>query len=173
LLKSVRQFFQSIFLRVSKEDIKAFDQYLNIGEHALFMQLPEYEKVHAILTAKKMQKLVHSIPDVNERKMVRAALLHDVGRISGKVNLFDKVWLKLAKYFLPPVYHRLAARGQRPGSKFKKFYVHKHHGEVAGEFLKRAGTDKDIIELIVKHTDKTRPSDPKELSLLRQADRTS
>jgi len=173
LLKSTRQFFQAILLKPKKKDIEHYLLFLNIGEKALFNQFPVFEKLHAIAAAKKIEKLVHGDAEIDERMLVRAVLLHDIGRISGKISLFDKVWLKLLKKFMPPVYNRLAERGKDPGSKARKFYIHKYHGEVGREFLERAGTDKNIMELIEKHAHKPQKSDPIELKLLRKADSTS
>ncbi|MFC1559812.1 HD domain-containing protein [Candidatus Margulisiibacteriota bacterium] len=173
MIKSARQFFQSIFLKANKEDLKYFEQYLNIKEKALFSQFSGFEKLHAVRTAKRVKKLVHGRPEIDERKMERAALLHDIGRISGRITVFDKVWLKLMKHLARPVYNKLAEKGRDPGAGSRKLYIHKYHGEVAEEFLRRAGTDDAIIDLIVKHAQKPRKDDSEELKLLRRADRTS
>jgi len=173
LLKSVRQFFQSILLHINDNDLKFCEQYLTINEYALFLKFSGFEKVHAVRTARKMQKIIHRDSGVDERMMVRAALLHDIGRISGNISLFDKVWLKLVKYLMRPVYNRLAEKGRHPESGHRKFYIHKYHGEAAGDFLKRAGTDAAIIDVIARHAQKPKNTDSKELKLLRVADRTS
>ena len=129
MLKCIKQFFRALFFKVKKQDIDYFEDYLNVGEKALFGQLSDFEKMHAILTAKQIKRLIHGKRNINEKEMVKAALLHDIGRIAAKISLFDKVWLKLLKCFMFPLYWRLAEESCKPGSRFKKFYVHQSNSK--------------------------------------------
>ena len=67
MLKSIRNFFQSIFTKPNEDDIDHYMKYLNIKEKTLFDQLPIFEKVHSIRSAKKAQSLIHGKHEFNER----------------------------------------------------------------------------------------------------------
>lgn len=162
----------ALFTRYKKEHIEFARKYLSINELALFDRLPSFEKKHAVQTAKHMLHLTHGNPKVDERKMVKLALLHDIGKAATKLSVLDKVILVIFNRYFKGIYGRLAAIGIKDNSRsiFRKFYVHKYHDEIGAEMLRRAGLEPEIVEAVEKHSLEPSPTEPEELKLLRTAD---
>ncbi|MEF9953012.1 MAG: HD domain-containing protein [Clostridium sp.] len=81
----VGQFFKAIFSKITNEDRAFIDTYLTNEDKKLFNKLPTHEKKHSINVA----KYVMNNNNVNN-KIIRAALLHDIGKINSGLNPFFK-----------------------------------------------------------------------------------
>ena len=163
-----------MFSRYTKADEAFTRSYLNIQEMALFNQLPGFEKKHSVVVAKKMLEAIHVQPDLDERKIARLGLLHDIGKIGERNSIMTKSILVIIRFFFPRLYDRLAEVG-RDNPHFKRFYIHKHHGAVGAELLEKIGESSEILSIIKKHDPRIEPfgpEDPIELKILQEADTT-
>lgn len=169
-----KQFWFGMFSRYSRAD-EAFAQgYLNIQERALFNQLPGFEKKHAVVVAKKMLEAARREPKLDERKLVRLGLLHDIGKVSERSSVITKSLLVMIRFFLPGLYDRLAEKG-RDDPRFRRYYIHKHHGEIGARLLEKIGVSSEILSIIAKHDPRVEPFGPEtplEQKILNQADST-
>jgi putative nucleotidyltransferase with HDIG domain len=169
-----KQFWFGMFSRYSSADAAFAHSYLNIQEMALFNQLPGFEKKHAVVVAKKMLESARRDKKLDERKIVRLGLLHDIGKISERNTVMTKSILVIIRFFFPQLYHRLAERG-REDPKFRRYYIHKHHGEVGARLLEKIGVSSDILSTIAKHDPRVEPLGPNispEQRILNEADST-
>jgi hypothetical protein len=84
---------------------------------------------------------------VQDRPVIAAALLHDVGKEAGaSVTLVHRVVIVLAGAFWPAALDWLA---QRPwGAAFR---VHDLHPELGAQLAERAGSDPVTVDLIRHH----------------------
>ena len=163
-----------MFSRYTKAD-KAFAQsYLNIEEMALFNQLPGFEKKHAVVVARKMLEAAKQHRELDERKLVKLGLLHDIGKIVEKNSVLTKATLVILRFFLPGLYDHLADRGETD-PRLRRYYIHKHHGAVGAQLLEKIGESSDILAMIAKHDPRYNPFDeetPIEQKILNDADST-
>ena len=167
----LKQFFRALISKPTEDDKAFVRRYLNIEEAALFDNLSQYEKKHAIIVAQKMVDVARGSEELNEKEIAKFGLLHDIGKVAVKFSLFDKVVLVVLRRIFPPLYNGLAKKGEgRPSFILKKFYVHKFHGKIGAELLGRIGVSDKIRELVETHDKKPEPDDPLELMLLRQLD---
>ncbi|MDD5382622.1 MAG: HD family phosphohydrolase, partial [Candidatus Margulisbacteria bacterium] len=81
ILYRLKQFYFSMFSVYTKADEAFARSYLNIEEMALFAQLPGFEKKHAVIVARKMLDSAQHYPGLDQRKLARLGLLHDIGKI--------------------------------------------------------------------------------------------
>jgi len=172
LLYRMKQFCVAMFSVYLKKDAAIAQKYLTIPEMALFNKLPGFEKKHAVRVAKKMLKIVHGRADLDERKLARIGLLHDIGKVVEHNSTLRKSFMVIIRYFLPKVYNRLADEGKY-NLKLRRFYIHKHHGAVGAELLAKIGETSDILTILRKHdpyVEKPTDIDPPELKILQQAD---
>lgn len=148
-----KQFWFAMIAKMTEEDRLFVHQNLNLKEAALFFTLPDYEQKHAVVVAQKMVKLGAGIRNIDHKKLLRLGLLHDVGKVGAKLSIFDKSLLVILHRVIPPLYNYLAGVGKKEKAffYFKKFYVHKHHGEVGAEMLNKIGEGQDMVEEIKKH----------------------
>ena len=147
---------------------------LNISEAALFDLLPEFEQKHSVETAKALIIMGKKREIEDERKLAKLGLLHDVGKASVRLGLFEKGILVFLNAFLPPVYNWFAYLGRREKSLkfFRKFYVHKKHAKIGARMLSRAKVETDVIQAITLHGSKITRKSPLLAQLLKAADET-
>jgi len=170
----LKQFYFGMFSVYNKTDEAFAHSYLHGEELALFNQLPGFEKKHAVVVAGKMLELAICNPELDEQKLVRLGLLHDIGKIAEKNSVLSKSFLVILRYLVPGLYDRLADRG-KTNKLWRRFYIHKHHGAVGAEMLARIGVSGELLSIIKKHDPRVEPileSDPIELKILQQADST-
>jgi len=174
LIYRIKQFYFGMFSRYTKADETFARSFLNIQEMALFNQLPSFEKKHAVVVARKMFEASRLHPELDSRKLIRLGLLHDIGKVVEHNSVLTKSILVILRFFLPGLYDRLAERG-KDHPRFRRYYIHKHHGAVGAELLEKIGESSEILGIIAKHDPKVEPfgpDDPIELKILQEADST-
>jgi putative nucleotidyltransferase with HDIG domain len=167
------QFFFALTSRISDDDRAFVRKHLTIEETALFEQLPDDIKKHSIDISRKLLDVAHGhTKEINQKVLVRAGLLHDIGKGLVRLSVFDRVHLVLLRRLVRPLYDKLASYGGGEGSRgvFRKFYVHKEHASIAAKLLEGAGTEGKVVSIIRSHTAPAEADDPKELILLRKVD---
>jgi len=170
----LKQFWFGMFAQYTKGDEAFAHSYLNLQEFSLFNQLPSFEKKHAVVVAKKMLDFIRVSKEFDERKIARLGLLHDIGKVSERNSVWTKSILVIIRYFFPGWYEALAERGLTD-ERWRRFYIHKHHGAVGAELLAKIGESSEILSIIKKHDPRVEPlgpEDPVELKILQQADST-
>jgi len=163
-----------MFSVYTKSDEAFTKSYLNSQEFALFNQLPSFEKKHATVVAHKMLDLALYNPELDQRKLVKLGLLHDIGKVTERNSIFTKSVLVIIRFILPGLFNWLADRG-KADPRFRRYYIHKHHGAVGAELLQKIGVSSEFLSIIKKHDPKVEPfgpEDPIELKILQQADST-
>jgi putative nucleotidyltransferase with HDIG domain len=169
----INQFVFAVASRAIPEDRGFVSDYLNVKEASLFNRLPEDIRKHSIVVAKKLLELAHDAPpQVDGRELVRAGLLHDIGKGIVHLSIFDRAVLVTIHKWIRPVYDLFANRGRSERASWfsRKFYVHREHANIASELLHSAGTEEKVIGIIQGHDDEPKESDPIELVLLRKVD---
>lgn len=85
----VKQFIWDITSRFKPIDEDIIKRYLNKEEENIFNKLSKSEKHHSIRVCKDA---LHKIDknNIDENKLAKIALLHDVGKSLGRLNLIDK-----------------------------------------------------------------------------------
>jgi len=168
-----RQFLFAMFSRYSRADEAFTRSYLNIEEMALFNQLPGFEKKHAVTVARKMLAAVFGRPEFDETKIAKLGLLHDIGKVLERNTILSKSMLVSIRFFFPAFYDRLARSGEKD-LRFRRFYLHRHHGDAGARLLEKIGEPEEILSIIRQHD--PRVGEPgraePELILLRDADST-
>jgi len=170
----IKQFWFGMTAVYNKDDETFASNYLNIKERALFKQLPGFEKKHAIVVAHKMLAAAYKYPDLDQRKLARLGLLHDVGKVLERSSIFSKSVLVMIRFISPWLYRELADVGEHHKF-FRRFYIHKHHGAVGAKLLEKLGENSEILAIIAKHdplVEPFGPQDPIELKILQDADST-
>jgi len=85
----VKQFMWAITAKFKPIDKKLIDKYLNKKEKNLFYQLRVSDKHHSIRVCNDALDKYNQ-EDIDENKLAKIALLHDVGKISSRLNIIDK-----------------------------------------------------------------------------------
>lgn len=163
----VKQFFWSLFSRVTEEDRKYVQNHLTDGEFRLFSKLPKAEQKHCIRVAEyvegeyeSLRKNNNDICDPEVCRMIRVALLHDIGKLKRPLNVVDKSVLVMLNSISGGDLIKL--------QRFEKVKVYYRHGEIGADMLSQYGVDERFLFLVRNHHSDIRGD--RELELLRYCD---
>lgn len=140
----VRRFFGVLSARVDPDELAILDRYLCPGERDLFLSMRVADQRHSIDLCRRLQRDGHADPD-----LLRAALLHDVGKAFGSLPLPHRVAFALCRMIAPDFARWLAER-DRPAWR-RPFYLAAHHADIGARAAERAGSNPRVVCLIGGH----------------------
>lgn len=139
----VQQFLWSITSKVTKDDKEFIDRNLNIEEIKLFYMLSINDQKHSINTAYGVKRVCIGISGVNTNMLVRAALLHDIGKIKCNTNGIIKSFLVIGDFLTSGKLKRI--------NSIKCINSYYNHGEIGYRILKEIVCDDEMLYLIKNH----------------------
>lgn len=157
--RRIKQFLLGIFSRLNSEDLDYINGKLDNDIRGIFADLSGYEKKHSVLTAKAIEKYLEDNNKVDP-DLVKAALLHDIGKTRYHLNIIQKSVLVIFDYIT--------------GEKIKKYsgnksiHIFYNHGEIGYDILKSMGYNDRILSIVRNHHNKSKNSD--DLEILRKFD---
>ena len=141
-LYRVKQFLSYISAKISNEDLKYIESNLNNDEIILFKKLTVCEQKHCINVARDVETICHD-KKIDYPNIIKIALLHDIGKIKGKMNIIDKSILVILDYL---------SKGRiKKFNKIKKINFYYNHGKIGADILKKYRYDKRFLYLIENH----------------------
>lgn len=164
----VRQFVRAITAQVTAEDRAYVEHVLPKEALPLFYGMHRADQRHALNVAQTAMQLAGKCraegTSVDERLLERCALLHDVGRRKGDLDIFGKVFCVLVVHFFPARARMWAEDGTS-----SMLAVYFHHPKIGAELLRGIGLAEEA-EIIERHHEIAKMGDSLELRLLRLAD---
>ena len=138
----------------------------------MFYRMSIIDQKHSIAVAYSVRDMVGKRARINVEKTIKTALLHDVGKISVKLSLRDRMAQTIMFKFFKIFAEQLAERGEfcQPNTLRKKLHVYKYHGQTGADLVREINTEENIAFLIEHHHDETTINEPIELTILREAD---
>lgn len=153
----IRQFIWALFAKFTKEDEAFVNAYLNEYEQELFKKLKESEKVHSVRVAKEVIK--RSVDEnLYDIRLIKAALLHDIGKIDGGLNIINKSIITILNKLFPKALKKLY--------KIKFIRVYYEHPEIAVTYLDNYD---DYTKFLIKNHHNYHIND-KKLRILQEVD---
>jgi hypothetical protein len=170
------QFFRALVARPSAGDEALAQQMLSGRERALFQSMSLADKRHALAMWRTLLDAGQA-----DRELLKAALLHDVGknlradgtRRAWGIPLPHRVLIVLLEAWRPGLLSRLA--DAHPRSIFHPFHVYLEHPRHGAALAQAAGCSPLTVSLIRRHheppeTATPRSREDKLLALLQRAD---
>lgn len=140
----VGRFFRTILARRKAGDDAFVDAYLGPAERELFCRQRLADRRHGIDLGERLRRDGLDDPD-----LIRAALLHDVGKSLGPLPVAGRVVYSACAAYAPSAARWLAeadsARWRRP------FYLARHHARLGAEAVRQAGSNQNVVRLIAGH----------------------
>lgn len=170
---NVRAFFKALLpLHISDQDVAFLREFLSKQEQILFYRMAALDQRHALDTAYTIRDMLGKRTKIKLEKMYKAALLHDVGKAQFALKLSDRVCQSLFFKLLPPFANYLADRGSvNHESQLRRLlFCYKYHPRLGAEMAKEIKVEEAVTYLIEHHHDPVSFNEPKELSILREAD---
>lgn len=144
MLHRIKQFYWDITSEFKDIDIKFIDKYLNNLEKELFNSLNKAEQHHCIRVAKLAIEEYLKLEEVNDLDMlIKICLLHDVGKIGSRLNIFDRVFLVLGD--------KVTGGNLKKYTNIKKINIYYNHPKIGAQKLKALGYDDEFIYIIQNH----------------------
>jgi len=160
-LYRVKQFYWSLTAKISVDDEELIDRYLDIEEKKLLEKLSIYEQKHSVNVAREVLKRSKE-EGISNESLVKAALLHDVGKGLKKLNPIEKSIIVIFDSITKGKLKRL--------DRVKKIDIYYSHAEKGYNLLKVTGKyDERFLYLIRNHHNMDIIND-KELDLLKKCD---
>jgi putative nucleotidyltransferase with HDIG domain len=156
----VWQFIQATFSQVRQDEYILVERHLLPAQMALFMRMDRLDQRHCLDVFYTLYNAHH-----RDDALLKAALLHDVGKADVRLRIWHRVSVVLMRRFVPGWLDRLAADGR--GWK-APFSVHVRHAETSAQWAADAGCTIQVIDLIRRHHEKNPKNE--RLAALRWAD---
>ncbi|NLZ47483.1 MAG: HD domain-containing protein [Clostridiales bacterium] len=169
-LYRVKQFFWAVFSRITNEDKKYIQRYLDKEEQELFFRLSVSEQKHSIRVAKDVERRLETneiqrAVDLDRDEFIKVSLLHDIGKIEKKLNPIDKSVLVILD--------KLAGNKMRKMTNIKKIDVYYNHAEKGYILLNRLNKYRDRFLYLVRNHHENDIIGDSSLDILRAADSIS
>ena len=177
----LKQFLSAVCADLTAEDCSFVENFLpDKGARKLFFSMSVIDMNHAVKTARTAKLLAEGV-DVNKKLLIRAALLHDIGRVKGDMGLCGKIFAVLAEKFFLKYSLRAAkryasdlqkSRCPRDNGFFayrRWLYIYFYHAKIGAAKLNEAGLCAEAA-VVAAHHDLPKANDAPELLLLRRAD---
>lgn len=143
------QFFKMLSYNFKSIDIKFLEKFLTQSEIYLIEKLKKSELHHSILVAKDVKqdlnKNFDNLSNKNYQDYIKAALLHDIGKIEHPINIFEKS--------IATIINKIYKDKETPIDKLKFYKSYLLHGAIGNHILRKIKTFKDNEELydVIKH----------------------
>jgi AcrR family transcriptional regulator len=142
----VRQFWLALNYKSKPVEEVVLRTHLNTAQITLFRRMSAAEQTHALAV---LRTLGREQVMGGEPALAQAALLHDVGKVEGRIRLWHRVAAVLLQALRPALLNRLALN--EPHSWRYPFFVLLHHAEHGADLSAGAGTDAVAVALIRAH----------------------
>lgn len=156
----VKQFYWSINSKIEEKDREFINKHLNKNELTLFYKLSKSEQKHSVKVAYDVEKICKQ-KSIDSRLLIKAALLHDIGKTIRKLNIIDKSVMVIID--------NITNGSVRKLSNIEKVNVYYNHGKLGSDILKQYSYDNNFLYLIENHHN-FKVKGNKELEILRNCD---
>jgi hypothetical protein len=129
---------------VSKDERSLISVYLPPTQVELFQRMPRCDQRHGLDVFYTLRAKQY-----DDRDLLVAALLHDVGKSEGQMRLWHRVLIVLIEALRPQLLDMLAC--DEPRSWRYPFFVHQQHPELGAKLAQAAGCSPITVELIRRH----------------------
>ncbi|MBR9648274.1 HDIG domain-containing protein [Clostridium tyrobutyricum] len=159
-LYRIKQFYWSLLSKIDKDDRKFVRYILNESELKLFYKLSISEQKHSIRVAYDVNKMC-SMKNIDSTVLLKAALLHDIGKIYKRMSIIDKSILVLLD--------KITNGNIKNMCNFSKVNVYYNHAKLGSKLLNQINTNKNVIYLVANH-DNSKVCANRELNILKECD---
>lgn len=148
MFKRIKQFYINLTDKMNSEDYLYAKSILTEEEYNLFVKLLKSEQKHCIRIAKEIEgifksnKIENCLILENKEVLIKASLLHDIGKIRKRINIIDKSIIVILNKI---------SKGNIKKLKNKKIQCYYNHPEYSYNILKNICNDKLLLDIIKNH----------------------
>jgi len=150
IIYRIWQFWKSLQGSPRVEEWSRINTILSPGELVLFEQLPVPDQNHSLRVLGTLEAEGENNPD-----LLKAALLHDLGKIKYPLKRWERVFAVLTSGLFPRSYKRWGS-GNPTGLK-RPLVIIQGHPDWGAELAESAGSSPRVVWLILNHENQTPP----------------
>lgn len=176
MMQRIHQFIRAMMAQIRPEDRIFIDKSIPAAAQPLFYAMHPADQYHALHVARTAKMLWDDLSESQRAKincsfLLRCALLHDVGRVRGDMDIWGKVFCVLMAKFAPSYARQAVKRKGSPKTSVigHALYVYFHHAEIGAAKLCAVGLTAEAA-IIARHHQPAAATDSMVLKLLREAD---
>ena len=139
--KRVKQFYVNVTDKMTEKDYDYANEILNKKELELFMKLSKSEQKHSIRIDNNETDYKEILK--NRNLLMKSALLHDIGKITKRLNVIDKSIIVIL--------NKLTKGKLKSIKKSKKIQCYYNHSSYGYEILKDIIDDTVILDIVKNH----------------------
>lgn len=168
----LKRIFIGWFPKINKEEQKLIDDYLDDAGKFLFFQMSKIDQHHSLAVAQTILTQAAYLRGVKIKALVKAALLHDIGKVEGDFTLFSRLFVGAVRRVRPTLRGKLAITNPKTRWEKVKYscYVDLVHPARGAHMAKIFGIEPTVVEMIRRHHDPPRDGQSPELTWLQTAD---
>ena len=141
-LYRIKQFYWSITARISDDNIIYLKKHLNERDINLFKKLAISDQKHSINVAIYVESQCR-IANIKDNILIKASLLHDIGKSEYKSNVLNKTVIVLLD--------KITKGKIKKYRNIKLINIYYNHGEIGYNILKDYKYDDKLLYLIKNH----------------------
>ena len=147
--KRVKQFYVNVTDKMTEKDYDYANEILNKKELELFMKLSKSEQKHSIRIAKDIEFIIDNNETddeeilKNRNLLMKSALLHDIGKITKRLNVIDKSIIVIL--------NKITKGKLKSNKTSKKIQCYYNHSSYGYEILKDIIDDTVILDIVKNH----------------------
>ena len=138
------QFWQSLKEPPCLDDWAKAEGILTQAELELFQKLPVPDQNHSLRVLKVLESDGEDDPD-----LLKAALLHDIGKILHPLRRWERVYYVILGWLLPKTAEEWGNKD--PRGVYRSLVVIKQHPTWGADLAEKAGSNQQVIWLIRNH----------------------
>ena len=168
MIERIKKFFRACTAKVTDTDILYVKKHLSEKARTLFFNMSVADQYHALHVAYTAAEIVKSNnTPCNIELLCRVSLLHDIGRVKGSMNVFEKSIAVLFFAFFPVTAKKmsLTTTGWLTGI----LHTYVFHPKIGAAMLESIDMHQEA-SIICRHHESKTPKDSTELNILRIAD---
>lgn len=148
MFKRIKQFYINLTDRMTRDDYIYVESKLSKEEYSLFLRLLKSEQKHSVRVARDIERkfenneISNAIILESKDILIKASLLHDIGKIKKKVNIIDKSIIVILNKL---------TKGNLKKLNNKKVQCYYNHPEYSYNILKNINDDVLLLNIVRNH----------------------
>jgi putative nucleotidyltransferase with HDIG domain len=153
IIYRMRQTWAALTAKPDRIELQEVKEYLSPAEYSLFIQLHPSEQSHSISVFHQLRR-----DGVEQPDLLKAALLHDVGKTRYPLHLWDRILIVLGRKIAPGLAGSISVNDLN-GWK-RPLIVSQKHAEWGAEMAAGAGASQLTVALINRHQQELLTEEP-------------